>query len=66
MRDLDIWYSRVDVDTVEHFRSGLAANRGKQLHRTVAKAERKNSHAGGRQAHPARRRLPAHHQRPAS
>ena len=43
MRDLDIWYSRVDADTVEHFRSGLAANRGKQLDRTVAKAERKNS-----------------------
>jgi Uncharacterized protein conserved in bacteria (DUF2252) len=43
MRDLDIWYSRVDVDTVEHFRSHMAANRGKQLDRTVAKAERKNS-----------------------
>jgi uncharacterized protein (DUF2252 family) len=43
MRDLDIWYSRVDADTVERYRSHMAANRGKQLDRTLAKAERKNS-----------------------
>jgi uncharacterized protein (DUF2252 family) len=43
MGDLDIWFSRVDVDTVEHYCSHVAANRGKQLDRAVAKAERKNN-----------------------
>jgi hypothetical protein len=42
MRDLDIWYSRVDVDTIEHYCSHVAANRGEQLDRAVAKAEGKN------------------------
>ena len=40
------WTSGTRASTptrVEHFRSGLATNRGKQLDRTVAKAERKNS-----------------------
>jgi uncharacterized protein (DUF2252 family) len=43
MGDLDIWFSRVDVDTVERYCSDVGANRGKQLDRAVAKAERKNS-----------------------
>jgi uncharacterized protein (DUF2252 family) len=43
MRDLDIWYSRIDVDTVEQFRSKVSQQRGKQFDRGVAKAERKNS-----------------------
>ena len=65
MRDLDIWYSRVDVDTVEHFRSHMAANRGTaRSHSRQGGAQEQP--AGARQAHPARRQLPAHHQRPAT
>jgi uncharacterized protein (DUF2252 family) len=43
MRDLDVWYSRVDVETIEQFRSRDSASRSKQLERGISKAENKNS-----------------------
>ncbi|MDX6607520.1 MAG: hypothetical protein QOD14_2060, partial [Solirubrobacterales bacterium] len=43
MRDLDVWYSRLDVDAIEQFRSQVSKRRGNQFDKTVAKAESKNS-----------------------
>jgi uncharacterized protein (DUF2252 family) len=43
MRDLDVWYSRIDVQTIEAFRSRSTARRAKRFDATVSKAERKNS-----------------------
>jgi uncharacterized protein (DUF2252 family) len=43
MRDLDVWYSRLDVDAIEQFRSQVSKRRGSQFDKTVAKAESKNS-----------------------
>jgi Uncharacterized protein conserved in bacteria (DUF2252) len=43
MRDLDIWYSRMDSRSIEQFRSQVSRQRGKQFDRTMAKAESKNS-----------------------
>jgi uncharacterized protein (DUF2252 family) len=43
LRDLDVWYSRVDVDALEQYISRVSARRGKQWRRGVAKAEQKDS-----------------------
>jgi uncharacterized protein (DUF2252 family) len=43
MPDLEVWYSRVDVETIERFRSRVGASGSKELERHISKAERKNS-----------------------
>jgi uncharacterized protein (DUF2252 family) len=43
MRDLDVWYARVDVDALSQVVSEMSAKRGKALAKGVAKAERKDS-----------------------
>jgi uncharacterized protein (DUF2252 family) len=43
LRDLDVWYSRVDVDALERYISRASARRGKQWRKGVAKAEQKDS-----------------------
>jgi uncharacterized protein (DUF2252 family) len=43
MRDLDVWYSRLDVDAIEQFRSRVSSQVGKRFDKTIAKAESKDS-----------------------
>ena len=43
MRDLDVWYARVDLGTVEEVLDVVSARRRKALSQEVAKAERKDS-----------------------
>jgi uncharacterized protein (DUF2252 family) len=43
MRDLDVWYARVDVDTIARVLDAVSSRRRKRLSKGVAKAERKDS-----------------------
>jgi uncharacterized protein (DUF2252 family) len=43
LRDLDVWYSRVDVDAIQRYVSQSSAPRKKQFKKGVAKAEHKDS-----------------------
>src|SRR5262249_42464905 len=43
MRDVDVWYARLDIDEIEHLRSDLGKANAKQLDKGVAKARRKDS-----------------------
>jgi hypothetical protein len=43
MRDLDVWYSRLDVDAIEQFRSRVSARQERSFERNVAKAQHKDS-----------------------
>jgi uncharacterized protein (DUF2252 family) len=43
MRDLDVWYSRLDLDAVEQFRSQVSNQRRKTFQKGVVKAESKDS-----------------------
>jgi uncharacterized protein (DUF2252 family) len=43
MRDLDVWYARVDFETLERMLGGIPARRRKAVEKEAAKAERKDS-----------------------
>ena len=43
LRDLDVWYSRVDVEMIERYLSQASAARRKQFRKGVSKAEHKDS-----------------------
>jgi uncharacterized protein (DUF2252 family) len=43
MRDLDVWYARTDVNTLEQVLDAVSSRRRKALSKEVAKAERKDS-----------------------
>jgi uncharacterized protein (DUF2252 family) len=43
MRDLDVWYARVDFETVERMLGDIPARRRKAVEKEAAKAERKDS-----------------------
>ena len=43
LRDLDVWYARVDVDALTQVAGALSAKRGRAVAKGVAKAERKDS-----------------------
>jgi uncharacterized protein (DUF2252 family) len=43
MRDVDVWYARVDITTIERYRSKVSAKRRKSFDKDVAKAQRKDS-----------------------
>jgi uncharacterized protein (DUF2252 family) len=43
MRDLDVWYARVDVETLERMVASVSSRRRKTLAKGAAKAERKDS-----------------------
>jgi uncharacterized protein (DUF2252 family) len=43
MRDIDVWYERLDVEAIERYRSRLSRKAAKRLDKGKAKAESKNS-----------------------
>ena len=43
MRTIDVWYERLDVRALEHYRSQVSRSQAKNFDKNVAKAERKNS-----------------------
>src|SRR3954462_2850999 len=43
MRAIDVWYERLDLESLEQFRSQISQKEAKQYDKAVAKAERKNS-----------------------
>jgi uncharacterized protein (DUF2252 family) len=43
MRDLDVWYARVDLETLEQVLDSISSRQRKALAREAAKAERKDS-----------------------
>jgi uncharacterized protein (DUF2252 family) len=43
MRDIDVWYTRLDLGELERFRDQISAKRLRTMDKNVAKAERKNS-----------------------
>ena len=43
MRTLDVWYERLDLQTLEQYRSQVGRGQAKNFDRNVAKAESKNS-----------------------
>ena len=43
MRDIDVWYSRMDIEAVEQFRSQVSARTKKRFEKNLAKAESKDS-----------------------
>src|SRR3954452_1132307 len=43
MRTIDVWYERLDLESLEQFRSQISQKEAKQYDKAVAKAERKNS-----------------------
>jgi uncharacterized protein (DUF2252 family) len=43
IRDLDVWYARVDVETLERVADSISSRRRKTLSKEAAKAERKDS-----------------------
>jgi uncharacterized protein (DUF2252 family) len=43
MRDIDVWYSRIDAETIEQFRSQASDKAAKRFDKNVAKAEHKDS-----------------------
>src|SRR3954463_7597553 len=43
MRTIDVWYERLDLESLEQFRSQVSQKDAKQYDKAVAKAERKNS-----------------------
>ena len=43
MRTLDVWYERLDVQTLEQYRSQVGRSQARNFDKTVAKAESKNS-----------------------
>ena len=43
MRDLDVWYSRLDLEAIEQFRSQVTARRQRAFDKSVAKAQHKDS-----------------------
>jgi uncharacterized protein (DUF2252 family) len=43
MRTIDVWYERLDVEALQQYRSEVGHSVAKNLDKTVAKAERKNS-----------------------
>jgi uncharacterized protein (DUF2252 family) len=43
MRALDVWYSRLDVETIEQFRSQVSGRQERAFEKSVAKAQHKDS-----------------------
>src|SRR3954447_19105362 len=43
MRTIDVWYERLDLESLEQFRSRVSQKDAKQYDKALAKAERKNS-----------------------
>jgi uncharacterized protein (DUF2252 family) len=43
MRTIDVWYERLDLESLEQFRSQVSEKDAKQYDKALAKAERKNS-----------------------
>jgi uncharacterized protein (DUF2252 family) len=43
LRDIDVWYTRLDVEELERFRDRVSAKRARTMDKTLAKAESKNS-----------------------
>jgi len=64
MRTLDVWYERLDVASLDQYRSQVKRKAARNYDNAIAKAESKNQPPGLREADPPGRRGAAHRQRP--